>query len=56
MNLLVIDTTTNILKIGLCINNKKSYIDLDEGYKHVEKLLPNIQKCIDEIKQDKLKI
>lgn len=45
--LLHIDTATEICSVALSNNDKLiSFIDLDEGYSHSEKLLPTIQKLL----------
>lgn len=49
--LLHIDTATEICSIAVSNNDQLiSYIDLDEGYSHSEKLLPTIQKLLDDAK------
>lgn len=45
--LLHIDTATEICSVALSHNDQLiSYIDLDEGYSHSEKLLPTLQKLL----------
>jgi len=55
-NILIIDTSTNNLKISININNKEIFIDLNKGFKHIETLLPVIQSLLKKINEKKTDI
>ncbi len=55
-NLLIIDAVTDVLKVGISINNKEYSKEINKGFTHVENLLPAIEDCFNEIKEDKNKI
>jgi tRNA threonylcarbamoyladenosine biosynthesis protein TsaB len=56
LNILTIDTSSRILKIGISFEGKDYYKDIDEGYRHVENIFPVMEKLFEEfgIKKDKV--
>lgn len=56
INFLMIDTSTGTLKIALKINDKTAFFDHADKHKHIENLLPCIQKTIESINCDKNEI
>lgn len=53
LNILLFDTSSNYLKIAISINNKEFFLDHKESFKHVEHLLPEIDKSFKKINADK---
>jgi tRNA threonylcarbamoyladenosine biosynthesis protein TsaB len=56
INILSFDTSENDLKIGLSINGIDAYCNKSTGLKHIENLIPEINKLLNTIKEDKSKI
>lgn len=56
MNLLIIDTVTDVLKVGISINKKEYSKEIEKGFTHVENLLPAIESCLKEINEEKNRI
>ena len=58
LNVLLVDTSSKILKLAFSIDGKDFYKDLDEGYRHIENLFPVLDKSFQElnIKKDNIKI
>ncbi|HOV14699.1 MAG TPA: tRNA (adenosine(37)-N6)-threonylcarbamoyltransferase complex dimerization subunit type 1 TsaB [Spirochaetota bacterium] len=56
LNLLVIDTSNDVLKIGLSVNGKESFVDNKNSFKHIENLIPTIDKMISDTGEDKKSI
>ncbi len=53
MNILAFDTSQDNLKIGLLSGGKTAYCDMDMGLKHIENLLPEIDRLYKSIGEDK---
>lgn len=49
LNILIIDSITDALKLGLSINGKRVEYNLNEGFKHVENLIPAIDCAFEEL-------
>jgi len=56
VNFLALDTSSKILKIAIKINSKVITVDDEDNSRHVENLLPAIDKCLKKIKCDKSEI
>lgn len=48
-NYLIIDTSESILKIAVSIDDKMNYLDYNNGFTHVEDLIPLIKKSLSDI-------
>ncbi len=55
-NIIVFDTSTDTLRIGISINGKESFIDEIKNSKHIENLIPNIDSMIKKLDIDKKSI
>jgi tRNA threonylcarbamoyladenosine biosynthesis protein TsaB len=53
LNILVIDTSTDYLKIALSMNGKEVFVDLKNGFRHIENLIPEVDNCFKSIKAEK---
>jgi len=53
VNFLALDTSSKILKLAIKINSKVITLDDEDNSRHIENLLPAIDKCLKKIKCDK---
>lgn len=56
LNILTFDTSENNLKVGLLVNDKTAYINIEKEFKHIENLLPSIQTCFEKLNASKSSI
>lgn len=49
LNILIIDSITDSLKIALSIDGKSVFYDIDKGFKHLESMIPTIDKGFKEL-------
>ena len=52
MNILIIDTTALVLKVGILVDNKKFLVNLDNNQRHIENLIPKIKEGV--LQRDKI--
>ncbi|MCG8572730.1 MAG: tRNA (adenosine(37)-N6)-threonylcarbamoyltransferase complex dimerization subunit type 1 TsaB, partial [Spirochaetes bacterium] len=50
INFLTIDSTSSLLKIALHVDNKSRVCNIPDQFKHVETLIPSIEKLFEEEK------
>ena len=53
INIVTVDSTTSTLKIGILINNQKKIYDINNGFNHLENIIPTIDDGLKLLNADK---